>query len=114
MYSKQYSGLACIDIDGQDNPHIRDWDQGQTYDEKLAICSLRRGLSCGGQWSVGISKNQEYESQKEDIFPIIRSDFKQFGIDVGPNPKKGGSDIRYYSLDSTPYINHEVYIYSAT
>ena len=106
---EQYSGLACIDIDGQDNTHIRDWDKVKHMMRSLPYVAYA-GLSCGGNGLLVLVRIKEYESQKEDIFPIIKSDFKQFGIDVDQS-KKGGSDIRYYSIDSTPYINHEsIYI----
>jgi hypothetical protein len=55
---EQYSGLACIDIDGQDNPQVEDWENQQKTinEEKRNIRRLSRKNS-----------NPEYQVQIDSL-----------------------------------------------
>ena len=100
---EEYSGLACIDIDGKDNQHIQDWNKVKHMMRSLLYVAYA-GLSCGGNGLIVLVRIEKFENQKTDIFPIIHDDFKQFDIAVDVS-KKGGSDLRYYSIDPSPYVN---------
>lgn len=105
---EQYSGLACIDIDGQDNLHIKDWDKVKRMMRSLSYVAYA-GLSCGGNGLMVMARIKQYESQKTELYPIIRADFNHFGIKLDET-RKGGSDIRYYSIDYSPYVNHNALV----
>ena len=100
---EEYSGLACIDIDGQDNLHIKDWDKVKRMMRSFSYVTFA-GLSCGGNGLLVLVRIKEYKTQKVDIFPIIQNEFKQFGLTLDKT-RKGGTDIRYYSYDHSPYVN---------
>jgi len=106
---EEYSELACIDIDGKDNLHIQDWDKVKHMMRSLIYVAYA-GLSCGGNGLLVLVRIKDYESQKVDVFPQIRADFRQFGITLDKT-RKGGSDLRYYSIDPSPYVNDKaIYI----
>lgn len=105
---EEYSGLACIDIDGQDNLHIKDWEKVKRKMRSFSYVAYA-GLSCGGNGLLVLVRIKEYKTQKVDIFPIIQAEFKQFGLTLDET-RKGGNDIRYYSYDHSPYINHNAMV----
>ncbi len=102
LHLEKYSGLACIDIDGQDNPHILNWNKAKKTMRSLMYIGYA-GLSCGGNGLVLLVRIKEYENHKE-LFNQIEKDLLLFGLYVDPS-KKGGNDMRYYSVDLNPYIN---------
>jgi hypothetical protein len=100
---EQYSGLACIDIDGQDNPQVEDWEKVKRIMRTFLYVAYA-GLSCGGNGLIVLVRVKEFDQQKQVIFPVIEKDLLQFGIKLDGS-KKGGNDMRYYSYDPVPYIN---------
>lgn len=45
----EYSGFVCIDVDGKDNPHVRDWDVLKEQLGRQFPSLYYAGLSCSGR-----------------------------------------------------------------
>lgn len=105
----EYSGLICIDIDGQDNRHIQNFanlkEQIARLDEVL-YC----GLSASGNGYFVIIPIQNPKQHREH-FKAIQEDFNKWGIVIDANCKDV-TRLRGYSYDPEPYINEDATIYS--
>ena len=100
---KNFSGLHCLDIDGHDNPKINNWESPKKWMTALPFV-VYCGLSASGKGLLVLIKITDYLNQKYK-YPNIAGAFMQFGLKTD-NSKKGGNDLRYYSWDPNPYINH--------
>jgi hypothetical protein len=100
---KNFSGLYCLDIDGNDNPQINNWESPKKWMIALPFV-VYCGLSASGKGLLVLIKIPDYLDQK-DKYPNIAGAFMQFGLKTD-NSKKGGNDLRYYSWDPEPYTNH--------
>lgn len=100
-----YSGLLCIDIDGQDNPHISDWAKVTHQLGAQSPNVVYAGISAGGNGCFAIYRiatPQRYKQHWFEIAAAIRSN--------GLNPDKACHDIsrvRYATYDPNPYLNRE-------
>lgn len=105
----EHTGLICIDIDGQDNGHIRNFtnlkDQLFKLDEML-YC----GLSASGNGYFAIIPIQNPKQHKQH-FKAIQEDFSKWGI-VIDNNCKDITRLRGYSYDPKPYINEDAKVYN--
>lgn len=106
---KEHSGLLCIDIDGQDNTHIKNFS-----DLKKQLSNLKEVLYCG----LSVSGNGyfvivpiAYPDKHREHFRAIKEDFISYGIFIDDSCINV-SRMRLYSYDSTPYINEKATIYS--
>lgn len=106
---KEHSGLLCIDIDGQDNTHIKNFS-----DLKKQLSNLKEVLYCG----LSVSGNGyfvivpiAYPNKHREHFRAIREDFMSYGIFIDDSCINV-SRMRLYSYDSAPYINEKAAVYN--
>lgn len=106
---KEHSGLLCIDIDGQDNTHIKNFS-----DLKKQLSNLKEVLYCG----LSVSGNGyfvivpiAYPNKHREHFRAIKEDFMSYGIFIDDSCINV-SRLRLYSYDSTPYINEKAAVYN--
>lgn len=106
---KEHSGFICLDIDGQDNPGIADWNylkKQLSVIPQIAFASL----SVSGQ-GLFLLVPIQYPSCHKGHFLQLSDDFKRMGIILDRNC----SDIcrlRTKSLDDNPYVNEHALIYN--
>lgn len=105
-----HSGIICIDIDGQDNPQILDFEELKSElakNKHILLCALSvsgNGLFC----FIPIA----YPERHKEHYNSLQEDFKAMGITID----KSCSDVsrlRGYSFDSNPYINHDAEDYGS-
>ena len=98
----RHSGYMCIDIDGDDNPHIRNW-QAVVYElGKLPEVAFA-GLSASANGVFAIIPIQHPERHKEH-FKGFQESFKKRGLLI--DAKCGNlSRLRFYSYNKKYYIN---------
>lgn len=106
---KEHSGFICLDIDGQDNPGIADWEY---LKEQLSVIPqvAFASLSVSGRGLLLLVPIQ-YPSCHKGHFLQLADDFKRMGIILDRNC----SDIcrlRTKSFDANPYINEHALIYN--
>lgn len=105
----EHSGLLCIDIDGQDNKHIRNFAnlkyQLSRFDEVL-YCSL--SASGNGYFAIIPIKYPQYHKEH---FKALQDDFSKYGIVIDSNCGDV-TRLRGYSYDAEPYINENAKVYS--
>ena len=106
---KDHSSFICLDIDGQDNPNIKDWEQLKCQlaaIQQIAYASL--SVSGNGLFLLIPIK---YPSCHKGHFLQLSEDFSQMGITLDRNC----SDIcrlRTKSLDDHPYVNEHALVYN--
>lgn len=105
---KEHSGLLCVDIDGQDNTHIKNF-----FDLKKQLSNLKEVLYCG----LSISGNGyfviipiAYPHKHRAHFKAIREDLAKYGIVIDESCINV-SRMRLYSYDDSPYINENAVVY---
>ncbi|MDR3705784.1 MAG: BT4734/BF3469 family protein [Paludibacteraceae bacterium] len=95
----QHSGLICIDIDGKDNQHIRNWDlikkKLSTF-TGLYYCGL--SVSGNGLFCLIRIEKPEYHAQH---FTALKVDFKKLNINID-EACKDIARLRCISFDETP------------
>ena len=121
------NGVACIDIDAQDNPAITDWEAFKKEIAKSRFIAYV-GLSISGLGvfaMVPIADPELYEQH----YDAIVQDFKRatftfiqegdteptvlVGVNLDPKPRNIASK-RFVSYDPQPYINTEAQVYCKT
>lgn len=106
---KEHSGFICLDIDGQDNSNIKDWEQLKwqlTAIQQIAYA----GLSVSGK-GLFLLIPIKYPSCHKGHFLQLADDFSQMGITLD----RHCSDIcrlRTKSLDDHPYVNEHALVYN--
>lgn len=106
---KEHSGFICLDIDGQDNPDISDWEY---LKEQLSVIPqiAFANLSVSGQ-GLFLLVPIQYPSCHKGHFMQLADDFKDMGIVLDRNC----SDIcrlRTKSFDANPYVNEHALTYN--
>lgn len=106
---KEHSGFICLDIDGQDNPDIADWNY---LKEQLSVIPqiAFASLSVSGH-GLFLLVPIQYPSCHKGHFLQLADDFKRMGIILDRNC----SDIcrlRTKSLDDNPYVNEHATVYN--
>lgn len=104
----QHSGFICVDIDGQDNPNISDW-QGFVHELGHLNETAFAGLSVSGNGAfclIPVSDTMQHERH----FKAIEEDFLKYGIIID-HACKDVSRLRIYSNNSNPYINKRAQLY---
>ncbi|MBR4995814.1 MAG: PriCT-2 domain-containing protein [Alistipes sp.] len=100
-----YSGFICVDIDGKDNPNIKDWRATAHYIGSLSPCVLYAGVSAGGSGCFAIYRIATPNRYAEHL-ASIQSELSHRGI-VTDKACKDLARLRFASYDPTPYINRE-------
>ncbi|MEO8947317.1 MAG: BT4734/BF3469 family protein [Mucilaginibacter sp.] len=106
---REHSGLICIDIDGQDNPQINDFEYLRDQIKNInnvAYC----GLSASGKGLFCLIPIKDTDKHKKH-FEALKLCFEHFGIKID-----GGcgdvSRLRGYSYDPKAYFNMNAVIYN--
>lgn len=104
----KHSGVICIDIDGQDNPSITDWEG--TISELGHLQEVMfAGLSVSGNGAFGIIPIAD-PTKHEQHFRAIEEDFLRYGI-VIDHACKDVSRLRFYSYNPKTWHNEEAKTY---
>lgn len=97
----QYSGIICIDIDGKDNPDIKDWDM-----LKKSLSDIQglfyAGLSAGGN-GIFLMIRIAYPDKHLKHFLSIEKELQSRGI-VIDSACKDVARLRFASFDAQPYF----------
>lgn len=106
---KEHSCFICLDIDGQDNPGIADWNY---LKEQLSVIPqiAFASLSVSGR-GLFLLVPIQYPSCHKGHFLQLADDFKRMGIILD----RSCSDIcrlRAKSFDANPYVNEHAVIYN--
>lgn len=104
----QHSGIICIDIDGDDNPAINDW-QGQVQQLGHIREVLFAGLSVSGNGAFCLIPIAD-PTQHERHFQAIEEDFLRYGIIID-KACKDVSRLRFYSYNEKYYFNERAATY---
>lgn len=105
----KHSGFICVDIDGQDNPTITDW-QGFVAELGYLKEVYFAGLSVSGTGAYCLIQIS-VPKQHEEHFRAIEEDFIRYGIIID-HACKDVSRLRIYSYNDTPYINERAKVYT--
>lgn len=105
----KHSGFICVDIDGQDNPTINDW---QGFVEELGHLKevYFAGLSVSGGGAFCLIPIND-PKKHEEHFRAIEEDFTRYGIIID-HACKDVSRLRIYSYNDNPYINERAKVYT--
>lgn len=100
----KHSGYMCIDIDGDDNPNISNW-QGVVFElgklPQIAFAGL--SVSANGVFALIPIK---YPNRHEEHFNAFQKSFKNRGLVI--DPKCGNvSRLRFYSYNEHYHINRD-------
>ena len=105
----KHSGLICIDIDGDDNPTVNDW-QGQVSQLGHIREVMFAGLSVSGNGAFCLIRIAD-PTQHERHFKAIEEDFWRYGIIVD-KACKDVSRLRFYSHNDAYYLNEQATTYT--
>ncbi|TAE21633.1 MAG: hypothetical protein EAZ91_24860 [Cytophagales bacterium] len=102
-----HTNLIQFDIDGKDNPDIRNFSQLKTELQKLPFVAYC-GLSASGQgyWGLVPIADPNRHTQHFDSMTRI---FAHYGIRLDPKVRNVAS-LRGYSYDSDPYLPDRVMV----
>jgi hypothetical protein len=106
---QRHSGLICLDIDGQDNPAITDWENLKSQLSvlsQIAYC----GLSLSGH-GLFLIVPVAYPSCHRQHFLQLCEDFHGMGITLDRNCGDV-CRLRTMSYDANPYVNERALIYN--
>ena len=98
----QHSGIICVDIDGCENPDVKNWDEIKSLISNLPGLWFA-GLSASGNGLFALFRLKYPEKHKEH-FSALTMDLKRLGIIVD----QSGSDVcrlRGVSYDEKPFFN---------
>jgi hypothetical protein len=101
---RQHSGFICIDIDGNDNLHITDFDYLKTQILGIngLVCSA---LSASGNGLFCVIKIEDPQKHL-NYFWALEEDFLNMGITID-SACKNVNRLRYITYDPDPYFNFE-------
>ncbi len=106
---KEHTGLICIDIDGSDNTHIKNFSE-----LKAQLSNIKEVLFCAvsvsgnGYFAIVPIKNP---NKHREHFIAMQEDFKSLGINIDV-ACKDVTRLRGYSYDPQPYVNEDAEIYT--
>lgn len=106
---KEHTGLICIDIDGSDNIHIKNFSELKTQlsnIKEVLFCAV--SVSGNGYFAIIPIKNP---NNHREHFIAMQEDFKSLGINIDI-ACKDVTRLRGYSYDPQPYINEDAEIYN--
>lgn len=105
----QHSGFICIDIDGDDNPTIKDWESFYQELGKLNEVVFS-GLSVSGKGAFCLIRISDPEQHRLH-FKALEEDFLKLGIIIDP-ACINVSRLRFYAYNERPYINRDATTYT--
>lgn len=106
---KEHSGFVCLDIDGQDNPDIANWEY--LKEQLAAIPQIAfASLSVSGK-GLFLLVPIQYPSCHKGHFLQLEEDFKRMGIVLDHNCSDV-SRLRTKSYDANSYVNENALIYN--
>ena len=100
----KHSGYMCVDIDGDDNPHIRDWQTVVFELGKLPQIAFA-ALSVSGNGAFALIPIK-YPDRHEEHFKAFQKSFAMRGL-VIDSKCSDLSRLRFYSYNDQYYINKE-------
>lgn len=103
------TGWIALDIDGKDNPHLKDFKALRDEISKIIFVAFS-ALSVGGHGVWALVKIKEPDRQ-EDYFQQLLHDFKARGIFLDHTKGKNPNDARFYSYDPDAKIKRDFKIY---
>lgn len=89
--------IIAVDIDGQDNPDIIDWDKVKKDVFKIKGVFLS-SLSCSGR-GVYVLVHYDMNLNYEDVFRALQHDFRELGLIIDKNCKDI-TRLRFISYDN--------------
>ncbi len=101
---KQHSCLICIDIDGKENPHIKNWEDTKSdlaRIDELAYCGL--SASGNGLFLIFPIVDPDLHVEYIQLIEKVMSDTFDITIDKAC---KDVTRLRGVSYDHAPYFNH--------
>ena len=105
----KHSGYICVDIDGKDNPHLKDYKQVRDELRKIKnIAYLSLSVSGNGVFCL-IPIN--FPEKHKEHFEALKIQFSNIGITID----KACSDVsrlRIYSYDEEAYFNEEAIVFN--
>ena len=105
VYIASYSGCICIDIDGKDNPIVKDWSATAHRIGAHSPCVLYAGLSAGGNGCFVVYRVATPQRYAEHYARLVA---ELQGIGLNPDPAcKDLARLRFASYDPMPYLNAE-------
>ena len=104
------TGWVCLDIDGKDNPHIK--DAARIRDEIIKISNVAfSALSTGGQGVWALVKVSDPENQ-DAHFQALLKDFERFGIKLDSSKGRNANDARFFSYDPDARMKRSFEVYT--
>lgn len=106
---KDHSGLICIDIDGSDNTHIKNFSKLKnqlSHIKEILYCAT--SVSGNGYFAIIPIM---YPDKHRGHFMAMQENFKSLGINIDA-ACKDVARLRGYSYDPNPYINEDAEIYT--
>ena len=104
-YLRSYSGMLGVDIDGKDNPHVKDWSRAAHRIGRLWPSVVYAGRSVGGCGCFVLYRIAEPELYAEHYADIVAS-IEALGFKVD-TACRDLTRLRFASYDPTPYLNRE-------
>lgn len=105
----EHSGFICLDIDGQDNINIKDWEKLKI---QLALIPqiAYAGLSVSGKGLFLLIPIRHPNSHQAHFLQLV-DDFCAMGIVLDRNCKDV-TRLRTKSFDASPYVNEHACVYN--
>lgn len=106
---KEHSGYICIDIDGKENPEIKDYNKLRDELKNIANVSYA-SLSVGGKGVFCLIPISSPEKHKEHFYALEKC-FEELGIIIDKSCKDV-SRMRIMSYDPDAYINETAQVFT--
>ncbi|WP_020402110.1 BT4734/BF3469 family protein [Gracilimonas tropica] len=103
------TGWISLDVDGKDNPHIKDAKALRDEIAKIVYVAFS-ALSTGGKGVWALVKVKHPERQAEHFEQLIK-DFASRGIILDSSKGKNPNDARFYSYDPGAIVKDSFKIY---
>lgn len=105
----EYSGFVCIDVDGKDNPHVRDWDVLKEQLGRQFPSLYYAGLSCSGRGIFLIFRVKTPDRYLEHLNSLFHA-LQECGIKADLQCRDAAR-LRFASYDAHPYENYDAVPY---
>ena len=101
----EYSGFVCIDVDGKDNPHVRDWDVLKEQLGRQFPSLYYAGLSCSGRGIFLIFRVRTPDRYSEHLNSLFHA-LQECGVKADLQCRDVAR-LRFASYDAHPYENYD-------
>lgn len=105
----EYSGFVCIDVDGKDNPHVRDWDVLKEQLGRQFSSLYYAGFSCSGRGIFLIFRVKTPDRYSEHLNSLFHA-LQECGIKADLQCRDAAR-LRFASYDAHPYENYDAVPY---